>query len=149
MAREIAKSIRPTVEAMGYEFVGAEYLRQAGRNTLRVYIDAPDGITVDDCGQVSHQLSGVLDLEDPIREAYDLEVSSPGMDRPLFKEQDYQRFVGQRVKIKLAVPDHNRRRNFAGTLLGIDQGKVRVKVENEVYELVYEQIERARLVPQF
>ena len=104
---------------------------------------------MDDCGEVSQQLSAALDVQDPIREAYDLEVSSPGMDRPLFKEQDYQRFVGQRVKIKLAVPDHNRRRNFAGTLLGIEQGRVRVKVDNEEVELVYQQIERARLVPQF
>ena len=153
MSRKVWQIIQPAIEGLNYEFVGSEYLRQDGRNTLRVYIDRLDGIKVEDCELVSHQLSGVLDVENPIDEVYDLEVSSPGMDRPLFKEQDFERFSGQRVKIKLAVPlsiaGKSGRRNFTGTLLGMEQGKVRVEVDDEVFELAYEQIERARIVPQF
>lgn len=152
MTQKVWQIIQPAVEGLGYEFVGLEYVRQDGRNTLRIYIDAAAGITLEDCEAVSHQVSGVLDVENPIGDTYDLEVSSPGMDRPLFKEQDFAKFSGQRVKIRLAVPlavAGQSRRNFTGQLLGIEQGKVRVKVDHEVFELAYEQIERARLVPEF
>lgn len=138
--------VEPVVEGMGYEFVGAEYVRQDGRNTLRVYIDRPTGITVDDCSAVSHQLSGVLDVEDPIGANYDLEVSSPGLDRPLFKAGDFGRFAGQDVKIRLIAPLDGRR-NFSGTLLGIEDDRVRIEVDTQVFELPYGHIERARIVP--
>lgn len=140
--------VEPVVEAMGYEFVGAEYVQQDRRNTLRIYIDRPDGITLDDCSAVSHQVSGVLDVEDPIAETYDLEVSSPGLDRPLFKAGDFGRFAGQTVKIRLAVPQDGRR-NFRGVLLGLEDDKVRVEVDKQIFELPFGHIERAKVVPLF
>lgn len=146
-AKQAWQIVEPVVEGMGYEFVGAELIMHDGRGTFRVYIDQPDGITLDDCSAVSYQLSGVLDVEDPIRHPYNLEVSSPGFDRPLFRAQDFKRFAGQVAKIRLNVPQQGRR-NFKGTLLGFDDGKVRIQVDKVVFELHIEQIERARLVPQ-
>ena len=134
--------------ALGYEFVGVEYVGEAGRNTLRVYIDTANGVMLEDCEAVSHQISGLLDVEDPIGGAYDLEVSSPGLDRPLFKVEDYQRFAGQRIKIRLAIPADGRR-NFTGQLLGIENNLVRIEVDGQIFELNYEQIERAKLVPEY
>ncbi|MDH5614342.1 MAG: ribosome maturation factor RimP, partial [Gammaproteobacteria bacterium] len=83
----------PAITAMGYELVGVEYLRQGKQGLLRIYIDSENGITVDDCGKVSHQVSGILEVEDPIRENYVLEVSSPGLDRPLYTAEHFVRFA--------------------------------------------------------
>lgn len=140
--------LQATVEGMGYEFVGVEYVGQAGRNTLRVYIDTAAGVTLEDCEAVSHQISGLLDVENPVSGAYDLEVSSPGLDRPLFRREDFSQFAGQRVKIRMAIPMDGRR-NFAGQLLGVENDLVSVEVDGQIFKLVYEQIERARLVPQY
>lgn len=148
MSRQVWRIVQPTVERLGYEFVGTEYIRHGGRNTLRVFIDTPAGVTLEDCEAVSHQLSGVLDVEDPLGGAYDLEVSSPGLDRPLFREEDFRRFAGERVKIRTTVP-RDGRRNYTGTLLGIEHGRVCVQVDRETFELDYDEIERARLVPRF
>lgn len=148
VTNELWRILQPTVAGMGYEFVGVEYVGKAHRSTLRVYIDAPHGITLEDCETVSRQISGLLDVEDPVTGAYDLEVSSPGMDRPLFRPEDYARFAGQRIKIRLAIPS-NGRRNFAGKLLGISDDLVRIEVDGQIFELDYEQIERTRLVPRY
>ena len=102
--------IESVVSSLGYELVGVEYLTQGRGGLLRVYIDSEDGINLDDCSRVSHQLSGVLDVEDVIRGQYQLEVSSPGLDRPLFSLAHFERFVGQQVKLKLAVPIHGQRK---------------------------------------
>lgn len=140
--------LQPTVEGMGYEFVGVEYVGQAGRNTLRVYIDTAAGVTLEDCESVSHQISGLMDVENLISGTYDLEVSSPGLDRPLFRREDFSRFAGQWVKIRMAIPKDGRR-NFAGRLLGVENDMVSIEVDGQIFKLVYEQIERARLVPQY
>ncbi|MCF6231078.1 MAG: ribosome maturation factor RimP, partial [Gammaproteobacteria bacterium] len=108
--------ITPVVEALGYELVGIEYISQGKHSVLRLYIDSEKGIVVDDCAEISHQVSGVLDVEDPIRGVYHLEVSSPGLDRPLFNEEHYERFTGHQVKIQLTAP-LNGRRKFQGVLL--------------------------------
>lgn len=142
------KIVEPVVESMGYELVGVELMRHGRDCTLRVYIDKPAGITLDDCAAVSHQLSGVMDVEDPIQLPYRLEISSPGLDRPLFKAADFERFAGATAKIKLAVPLTGRR-NFTGVLSGVQDGRVRVEVDGEIFELDFDHIERARLVPQF
>ncbi|MEN9461286.1 MAG: ribosome maturation factor RimP, partial [Pseudomonadota bacterium] len=95
----------PAVTALGYELVGVERLSFGRRGALlRVYIDSPTGITVDDCGRVSHQISGILDVEEPIKSDYTLEVSSPGLDRPLFALEHYVRFVGKEVSLRLHRP---------------------------------------------
>jgi ribosome maturation factor RimP len=129
----LVELIRNSVESIGYELVGVEYRSgEKGGSLVRVYIDHADGINVDDCAKASHQISGVLDVEDPIRENYNLEVSSPGLDRPLFSPEHYERYQG-----------------FQGLLVGISEGQVLVNVDGEEYALPLEQIDSARLVPEF
>jgi len=146
--------VRSVVEPMGYELVGVEYLQRGKPGAvLRVYIDRPSdartqGITLDDCGRVSHQLSGVLDVEDPIAGHYDLEVSSPGLDRPLFTAAHFERFQGRRVRIRAAVKLDGRR-NFEGQISGLEQALVLLRVDGEVREIPLAMIESARLVPEF
>jgi len=135
------------VESMGYELVGTEFVGSEHSGTLRVYIDKPGGVTIDDCAQVSHQLSALLDVEDPIAHRYSLEVSSPGIDRPLFKLDDYRRFVGLRAKVKLATPLRGRR-NFTGQLRGVEGDRVLIEVDNELHELPWPDIARAHLADQ-
>lgn len=134
---------------MGYELVGVEYAQMGPRSAvLRVYIDHVEGITLDDCAAVSHQLSGVLDVEDPLPGHYDLEVSSPGLDRPLFDIEQFQRFVGARVRVRLAVKIGGRR-NFEGVLRGADADGVRLEIDGEAHILPLDRIDSARLVPEF
>jgi len=144
----IHKMLEPGVQALGFELVDVEYAAVNGRNVLRVYIDNPAGITVDDCARVSRQVSAVLDVEDPIPEGYTLEVSSPGLDRPLVKRADFVRFAGQEVKVRMrdAV---SARRNFKGTLVGVEGDAIVVTVDQERFSLPIARIERARLVPQW
>ena len=110
--------ITAPVEALGFELVGIGFIR--GRtSTLRIYIDSEDGINVDDCADVSHQVSAVLDVEDPITVAYNLEVSSPGLDRPLFTAEHYARFVGAEVTLVLRMAVQNRRK-WQGVIKAVD-----------------------------
>lgn len=140
--------IEPAVEAAGFELIGVEFVRAGKHSTLRVYIDHPDGITVDDCADVSYQVSSVMDVEDPISTEYNLEVSSPGMDRPLFKSAHYEAVVGQVVSLRLRIPQGNRR-NFKGEVLSVADDKLTIQVDNEQFELVISNIEKGNLVPQF
>lgn len=142
----LTELIKPAVEALGYELVGVEYRRGRKRALLRVYIDQPDGVTLEDCARVSHQVSGVLDVEDPIVEGYDLEVSSPGLDRPLFEPEHFERFAGNRVRVRMSVPVEGRRQ-FTGVLLGIENGQVRVEEEGVERRIPLESVSVARLVP--
>ena len=138
-----------TVDPMGYELVGVEYLsRGKGGKLLRVYIDQESGITVDDCAAVSRQLSAMLDVENPVAENYELEVSSPGLDRPLFKPEHFVRFAGERVRIRLSRPLEGRR-NFEGILTGLAEGRVELAVDDQVLRLLLADIDSARLVPKF
>jgi len=131
---------------MGYELVGIEFQGSTQHGTLRVYIDHENGIGVDDCVAISHQISAILDVEEPIQQAYDLEVSSPGINRPLFKAQDYEQYSGHSAKIKMAVP-LNGRRNFKGVLQGvIDSRSVQIMVDKEGYDLPISDIAKANLV---
>ncbi len=139
--------IRPAVEALGYELVGVEFRRGRGRALLRVYIDKEDGITLDDCQRVSHQVSGVLDVEDPIVERYDLEVSSPGLDRPLFEPEHFQRFAGRTAKVRLSPPVDGRRK-ITGVLLGFEDGNVRLDEEGTERRVPLDSVSAARLVPE-
>lgn len=138
--------IRPAVEALGYEFVGTEYMPRRRQSLLRVYIDSDAGITLDDCARVSDQLSGLLDVEEPIRGAYSLEVSSPGLDRPLFIEQHFERFRGSKVRVKMGTPVAGQR-NFKGTLDGCRDGAVILLQDGEEHALPLEDISTARLIP--
>ncbi len=144
--QDLTTLFEPVVESMGYELVGIEYHSSEHHGVLRIYIDHDDGITVDDCAKVSRQISAVIDVEDPIEMAFDLEVSSPGVNRPLFKFSDYQKYTGSLAKIKLAVA-LNGRKNFNGMLKGVDENQqVIVDVDNEIFELPYQDIAKANLV---
>lgn len=146
--KRLEEIIGPGVEALGYELVGVEYLPQGRHSLLRVYIDSEDGIGVDDCERVSHQVSGVLDVEDPIRGQYTLEVSSPGLDRPLFTQAHYARFVGSEVQLRLHRP-HNGRRKFKGRLTAVEGETITIEVDGEALSLELAEIEKAHLVPQW
>lgn len=140
--------LAPVVEGLGYDCWGIEYLAQGKHSLLRVYIDHADGIGVEDCEKVSRQVSGVLDVEDPISAEYTLEVSSPGMDRPLFTLPQFAAWAGSQVKIKLRVPFEGRR-NFQGLLKGIEEQDVVVQVDDHEFLLPIDSIDKAQIIPRF
>ena len=137
----------PVVEGLGFEFVGLEYMARPKQSLLRVYIDSDTGISLDDCARVSDQLSGVLDVEDPIHGTYSLEVSSPGLDRPLFFERQFDQFRGAQIRVKMGMPVAGRR-NFKGTLDGYRDGAVILLQDGEEHALPLEDISAARLIPE-
>lgn len=144
---QLTELVTPVVEGLGYELVGLEYA--GGQNPLlRVYIDAGAGITVDDCQKVSNQLSGVLDVEDPLPGGYVLEVSSPGMDRPLFTREHFERFRGSQVRVRMRHKILGRR-NFSGVLSDVEGDLIVVEVDGEPYELPLEDVDKANLIPDF
>ena len=146
--QKLTALFEPVVESMGYELVGVEFHGGEHHGVLRIYIDKEDGITVDDCASVSRQLSAVLDVEDPIVIAYDLEVSSPGINRPLFKASDYAKYAGHKAKIKLAIAKDGRK-NFNGELKGMDEnGQVLIDIDDETFELPLHDIAKANLINQ-
>ncbi len=144
----LSQLIGQVVETMGYELVGVEYRRGADSGLLRVYIDQDEGIMLDDCVAVSRQVSAMLDVEDPLKEAYQLEVSSPGMDRPLFVKEHFERFAGSKVRVKLRMKLHGRRK-FEGVLKGVQDENVVLEMDDEMEYLPLDQIDSARLVPEF
>ena len=146
--KQLHELIEPAVTALGYQLWGIEYLSQGKHSVLRVYIDAEQGITVDDCAKVSHQVSGVLDVEDPISGQFNLEVSSPGMDRPLFTLEQFAAYAGQQADIKLRIAFDGRRR-FKGRLNGIEGDDVLLVVDEEEYMLPIDTIDKAQVIPQF
>src|SRR5688572_3451893 len=139
---DLSSLLETTLAGLGYELVDAE---RAGRSGLvRVYIDKPGGINLDDCATVSNHLSRVLTVENVSYER--LEVSSPGLDRPLKKERDFERFTGQKVRVKLRVPQEGQR-NFTGVLKQTRAGKVELEVEGKVVAFDLANLDKARLVP--
>lgn len=145
---DLRKLLEPGVSAMGFELVDVEMAGSHHSPTLRVYIDSPRGVNVDDCAKVSRQLSALLDVEDPLPGHYTLEVSSPGLDRPLVKPEDFKRFVGETIKVKMQQPVLGRR-NFSGRLVEVAADHVAVEVDKEIFNLAFDDMERARLVPRF
>lgn len=148
VARQVADAIGPAISSMGYELLGVEYGDQGRGLLLRIYIDHDNGINLDDCSRVSHRVSAILDVEDIIAGQYDLEVSSPGMDRPLFNEEHFERYLAHKVKIVMAIPQMGRKR-FTGVLKNISDGVVEIEVDNEIYDLPFAEIASARLVPEY
>ena len=140
--------IEPVASAMGFELWGLDHLSQGKHSRLVIYIDGPEGVTVDDCADISRQVSAILDVEDPIAGEYRLEVSSPGMDRPLFTLDHFERFKGHVVAIKLRTAFDGRRK-FKGLLAGIEDDEVLLQVDGEEYCFPIDSIDQARVVPQF
>ncbi|MFT4925197.1 MAG: ribosome maturation factor RimP [Phenylobacterium sp.] len=148
LEQQLTQLFTPAVEALGFELFGLEFVRAGKHSTLRVYIDHENGIDVDNCAEVSHQVSAILDVEDPISTEYYLEVSSPGSDRRLFKAEHYQRFSGEQVTIRLNVPQQGRR-NFSGLLKALEDDTVVVEVDGEEFRLMLANIDKANIVPKF
>ncbi len=144
--QKIEALLEPTIEALGFELWGLEYLSQGRHTILRLYIDGENGITVDDCAEVSRHVSGVMDVEDPITGEYTLEVSSPGVDRLLFRLDHYPLYVGEWIELRLRTPFEGRRK-FKGTLKGIEGEDVVVQVDDHEFLLPHSAIEKAQVRP--
>ncbi len=144
--QQIEQLLQPTVEAMGFDLWGVEYMSQGRHSVLRVYIDAEQGINVDDCAAVSHQAGSVLDVEEPISGEYTLEVSSPGMDRLLFKLEQYPQYANEVIELRLRSPFEGRRK-FKGILKGIEGEDIVVQVDDHEYLLPHSAVDKARIEP--
>jgi ribosome maturation factor RimP len=144
LSQEVRQVIEPILESQGFELVDLEYQRESQGWVLRIYLDREGGVSLEDCAGVSHEVGAVLEVKDLIPSAYILEVSSPGLTRPLKKPEDFNRFRNQLVKIKLYEPLDGRK-NFKGTLMGLEGDRVRVEVEQQVYELPLQRIAKANL----
>ena len=141
----ISALAREVVGYAGLEFVHLDAKREPGGFVLRLYIDKPGGVTLDDCARVSRQISAQLDVEDPIEGHYTLEVSSPGLDRPLFEDGDFVRFAGRQVSISTSVPLDGQR-NFQGRLEGLEDGSVLLTLQGgRLVTIPRGQVTRARL----
>ncbi len=140
--------LEPVVNAMDCELWGLEFYGSGRRNTLRIYIDKPGGVVLEDCERVSRQVSSVLDVEDPIQSEYTLEVSSPGMDRPLYTLEQFARYSGELVSLRLSVP-YEGRRKFKGQLVGVEGEDVVIRLEGHEYLFPVDSIDKAHVVPRF
>ena len=144
--QSLSKLLTGAVAAVGYELWGYEYFPRGKASLLRVYIESKKGITIDDCAAASRQISAVLEVEDPIVANYTLEVSSPGLDRPLFILAHYQSVIGAKIKIRLYQPRGDRR-NYAGTLVKADDavGSITLEVDDKALQFALSDIEKARV----
>ena len=144
----LKEMLEPAVQAVGMQLWGIEFLAQGKHSILRLYIDSENGVTIEDCEAVSHQVSGVLDVEDPIKGEYHLEVSSPGMDRPLFSFEQIARYAGETIKVRLQMAVDGRR-NFSGILQEAKDNTLVFQVEGQLLTVSFNQIDKANLVPKF
>ncbi len=155
-ARQISALLAPTVAALGLELLGVEYLTMPGGAVLRLYIDVPAAeadesgearaVGIEECEQVSREVSAQLDVEDPISGHYTLEVSSPGLDRPLFTPAHFERFIGESAKVGLKLPQDGRRR-LTGRILAVEGETIRFEIDGQPFEAAFDNIDKARLVP--
>jgi len=149
---EIAALLAPTVASLQLELLGVEFAQSGAHALLRLYIDVPHAdapgrmVTIEDCEAVSREVSAVLDVEDPIASRYTLEVSSPGIDRPLFTAAQFARHVGEQVKLGLQIPVGGRRR-LQGTILGVEGDEISLRVDDAELTLQHANIDKARLAP--
>jgi ribosome maturation factor RimP len=144
----LEKLIVPVVTALGCELWGLEYLTQGRYTTVRIFIDGPTGVSLEDCERVSRQVSSVFDVEDPIDGEYTLEVSSPGLDRPLYTEAQYARYVGQVISVRLRIARDGRRR-FKGVINKVENGDVFLQVDDKEVPLAVDVIDKANVEPRY
>lgn len=144
---KLTQLLRPAVEGLGYELVGIEHLPMGKHTVLRIYIDSPEGITVSDCSRVSHQVSGVLEVEEPIKGQFTLEVSSPGIDRPLFNFEQFEQFVGSKVKLKLYHAIEGKRK-IIGMIESVDGDDINIKEADtdDSIQLQIDDIDKANII---
>ncbi len=140
--------LEPAVAALDFELWGVEYVRAGKHSTLRVYIDSEAGVSVDNCADVSHQVSAILDVEDPINSEYFLEVSSPGMERPFFKAEQYADYIGETAAVELVMAQQGKRK-FKGVIAAIDGDHIEFNVDDTALKVSQSSIKKAHLVPQF
>lgn len=144
--QQLMALLGPTVQAEGLDLWAIEIIGRAHRSTLRLVIDHPERyVTVEDCETVSRQVSRILDVEDPLPDRYTLEVSSPGIERSLHQLEHFERFVGHMAKVKLKIP-FERRKNFTGVIVGVEDQSVRLQQDETEYEFPIEHIERGQLI---
>ena len=146
--QKLNELLQPLVEDLGYEFVGLEYNSNPKHSVLRMYIDSKDGVDIKDCETVSRETAALLDVKDPIKSHYNLEVSSPGLDRPLFTLAHFTEFKGREVKINLFAPQEGRRK-FQGLILDVSETGVNVDQDGTDVALEFSNIAKARLVPDY
>jgi ribosome maturation factor RimP len=146
--QKLTELLRPAVEETGKSLLGIEYISAGNNSILRLFIDHENGIDVDDCAEVSRQVGALLDVEDPISSEYNLEVSSPGVDRPLFEISHFQAVIGEIVNIKLSIP-LNGRRKFKGPLVAIENNNLIIEVDSIDYEMPIGNVDKANLVAKF
>ena len=143
---QLGELLAPVVGGLGYELWELEFAPRAGGGLLRLYIDSPEGVSLEDCERVSRAVSETLDAADPIPGAYTLEVSSPGLDRVLRTPAHFERFTGERVKLEMMQPVEGRKR-FAGRLTKVAGGEITLELENGAVRLPIDDIHKARLAP--
>jgi len=146
--REVSLLIEPVLEEMDIELVDVEFLSEGGRWILRIYLDRDGGITLDDCVQVSREIGDLIEVKDLFQQPYVLEVSSPGLNRPLKKEKDFANAVGKNVNIRMVAPVDGRR-NFKGKLHSFEDGVLCLAANDDRFLLLYEGVEKANLVYDF
>jgi len=145
--KALEEMLSPAISALGYEMWGIEYIQQGRGVLLRIYIDAEKGISVTDCSRVSQRVAGILDVEDPIKGHYDLEVSSPGLDRPLFTLEQFSQYIGEAVQIRLNMKLDGRKR-FKGNIIEVSGDSLVISEDDNSRAIPTDMIEQARLVPQ-
>ncbi|GAA0819813.1 ribosome maturation factor RimP [Colwellia sp. D2M02] len=146
--QKLTDMLRPAVEETGKSLLGVEFISAGNNSILRLFIDHENGIDVDDCAEVSRQVSAILDVEDPISSEYNLEVSSPGVDKPLFEKAHFEAVIGETVNVKLSMP-LNGRRKFKGPLVAIENDTLIIEVDSIDYEIVISNVDKANLVAKF
>ena len=146
--QKLNELLQPLVEDLGYEFIGLEYNPNPKHSLLRIYIDHENGVGIQDCETVSRETAALLDVKDPIRSHYNLEVSSPGLDRPLFTPAHYSEFTGYEVQINLYAPQDGRRK-FAGPILSAGESSVNIEQDGSEVTLEYDNIAKAKLIPDY
>ena len=148
LEQRLTDLLEAPVVALGFELWGVEFIRAGKHSTLRVFIDSEQGVTVEDCAEVSRQVGAIMDVEDPITEEYYLEVSSPGLDRPLFKVAQFEKYVGQEAAVQLRMATNNRRK-FKGVIKAVQGDMITLTVDGKDDVLAFTNIQKANIVPNF
>ncbi|GIU16793.1 ribosome maturation factor RimP [Shewanella schlegeliana] len=148
LERKLVEMLKAPVEALGHQLWGLEYIQAGKHSILRLYIDNEKGIFIEDCAETSRQVSAVMDVEDPISTEYTLEVSSPGVDRPLFTAEQYKAYIGETVKVQLTMPVAGSR-NLKGTVTGVDGQMLNLSVDGNELIVALDNIRKGNLIAKF